>query len=74
LLQKYFKLSEHGKKIELRRGKGIDVMHALPENEPFDLIFLDADKETQIEVQPSLLVMKFESLAVTINSNEKLLS
>jgi len=38
--------SPHGQKIELRLGNALDVIHQL--DGPFDLVFMDADKENYI--------------------------
>ncbi len=41
--RRYFSESPHGKKIELRIGPALETLRRLPG--PFDLIFIDADKE-----------------------------
>lgn len=35
-----------GEKVEIRIGRGVDVLPALAGGEPFDLVFIDADKES----------------------------
>ena len=35
-----------GDKVEIRLGRGIDVLPTLEGGEPFDLVFIDADKES----------------------------
>lgn len=47
IARKYWARSPHGKKIELRLGKAIDTLPTLPG--PFDLVFIDADKTSQID-------------------------
>jgi caffeoyl-CoA O-methyltransferase len=39
---RYFSLSPHGRKIEIRLGPAHETLKAL--SEPFDLCFIDADK------------------------------
>ncbi len=43
--QSFFDRSPHGKKIRLHLGDAMETIRALPEVPPFDLVFLDADKE-----------------------------
>jgi len=35
-----------GERVEIRVGRGVDVLPTLAEDEPFDLVFIDADKES----------------------------
>ncbi len=42
IAQKYFKLSPHGHKIDLRLGKALDIIQTL--SHPIDFCFIDADK------------------------------
>jgi caffeoyl-CoA O-methyltransferase len=49
IAQSFFDRSPHGKKISLRLGPAVDTIRALPEDPPFDLIFLDADKERYLD-------------------------
>jgi caffeoyl-CoA O-methyltransferase len=44
IAQSFFDRSPHGKKIKIRMGDAKETMRSLPESEPFDLVFLDADK------------------------------
>ncbi len=44
IAQSFFDRSPHGKKIKIRLGDAKDTLRSLPESEPFDLVFLDADK------------------------------
>jgi len=46
LAQTYFDRSPHGKKITIRLGPALDTMAAL--QGPFDLVFVDADKENYV--------------------------
>ena len=48
LCQKYFSSSPLNHKIKLVKGKAIDSLKTFSSKEPFDLIFMDADKEGQI--------------------------
>lgn len=43
--QAFFARSPCGAKIEIRLAPGLDVLQALQGGAPFDLVFLDADKE-----------------------------
>ncbi len=49
LARAFFDRSPHGKKIEIRLGDALDTIKALPESEPFDLVFLDADKARYLD-------------------------
>jgi caffeoyl-CoA O-methyltransferase len=44
IAQSFFDRSPHGKKIKIRLGDARDTLRSLPENQLFDLVFLDADK------------------------------
>jgi len=46
MAKKYWAQSPHGKKIELRLGPAIETIASL--DAPFDLVFLDADKQNYI--------------------------
>jgi caffeoyl-CoA O-methyltransferase len=43
--QRFFDRSPHGRKIKLRLGDALETVNQLPGEPPFDLVFLDADKE-----------------------------
>lgn len=43
IAQKYFDRSPHGRKITIRLGRALDTLKTL--TPPFDLVFIDADKE-----------------------------
>ncbi len=43
IAEEYFSKSPHGKKIEIRFGDALEFLRK--EDAPFDLVFLDADKE-----------------------------
>ena len=43
IAQKYWSRSPHGKKIELKLGSALETIKSL--NGPFDMVFIDADKE-----------------------------
>ncbi len=44
IARSFFDRSPHGRKITIRLGKALETIAALPD-EPFDLAFIDADKE-----------------------------
>jgi caffeoyl-CoA O-methyltransferase len=44
--REYFEKSPHGHKIELRMGQALETLRSL--DGPFDLVFIDADKESYI--------------------------
>jgi caffeoyl-CoA O-methyltransferase len=46
LARRYFARSSHGKKITVRMGPALETMRAL--RGPFDLIFVDADKQNYV--------------------------
>jgi len=43
--QRFIDRSPHGRKIAIRMGAALDTLEALRDEPPFDLVFLDADKE-----------------------------
>jgi caffeoyl-CoA O-methyltransferase len=45
IARSFFERSPHGKKIHVRLGDAMETIAALPLDAPFDLAFLDADKE-----------------------------
>ncbi|MCX4243257.1 O-methyltransferase [Paraliomyxa miuraensis] len=56
--RRYFERSPHGHKIELRLGPAIDTIRALAAaSERFDLVFLDADKESYVDYYEAALPM-----------------
>jgi caffeoyl-CoA O-methyltransferase len=46
MARQYFARSPHGRKIELRLGEALETLKSL--NGPFDLVFIDADKESYV--------------------------
>jgi caffeoyl-CoA O-methyltransferase len=46
IAKRYWKRSPHGMKIELRLGSALETLRAI--EGPFDLVFIDADKENYI--------------------------
>lgn len=44
IAQSFFDRSPYGKKIKIRLGDARETLRSLPESQPFDLVFLDADK------------------------------
>ena len=58
LAQKYFDLSEHGKKIELKIMKANDLLDSLRQNDNdilFDIVFIDADKKIYLDYLNNLI-------------------
>lgn len=51
----FFERSPHGKKIRLCLGDALETVRALPEMPPFDLVFLDADKERYVDYYEATL-------------------
>ncbi len=45
IAQSFFDRSPHGGKIKIRLGRALKTLRSLPAAAPFDLVFLDADKE-----------------------------
>ena len=52
---KYFAKSEHGKKIEIKEGPARESLKKL--SGPFDLVFIDADKENYLNYYETVLPM-----------------
>ena len=52
---KYFAKSEHGKKIEIKEGPAMESLKKL--HGPFDLVFIDADKENYLNYYETVLPM-----------------
>jgi predicted O-methyltransferase YrrM len=44
IARRYFEQAGLDDRIELRLGPALDTLHELPESEPFDFAFIDADK------------------------------
>lgn len=53
--QSFFDRSPHGKKIHIRLGDALTTIRALPDDPPFDVVFLDADKERYVAYYEALL-------------------
>ena len=49
IARSFFDRSEHGRKIRIALGDALASIRALPEDPPFDLVFIDADKERYVE-------------------------
>jgi len=45
IARSFFDRSPHGKKITIRLGDALETVRSLPTDPPFDLVFIDADKE-----------------------------
>jgi caffeoyl-CoA O-methyltransferase len=48
MAQKYWDRSPHGHKIDLRLGPALETIRRLDPDRPFDLVFIDADKQNYI--------------------------
>lgn len=48
IAQRFFDRSPHAHKITLRLGPALETLDALPPQQSFDLVFLDADKENYV--------------------------
>mgnify|MGYP003423433876 CR=1 FL=1 len=55
IAQSFFDRSPHGRKITLRMGPALDTLAVLPTDPPFDLVFLDADKENYLKYYEAAL-------------------
>ncbi|MFQ5672923.1 MAG: O-methyltransferase [Nitrospinales bacterium] len=53
--RRYFAESKHGKKIDLREGPALETLETL--SGPFDMAFIDADKENYINYYEAILPM-----------------
>ncbi len=55
IAQSFFDRSPQGRKIELRLGPALTTIAALRAGAPFDLVFLDADKENYVNYYEAVL-------------------
>jgi caffeoyl-CoA O-methyltransferase len=55
IAQSFFDRSPDGGKITLKLGEALDTIRALPNDAPFDMAFLDADKENYINYYELIL-------------------
>ncbi|HVO50346.1 MAG TPA: class I SAM-dependent methyltransferase [Thermoanaerobaculia bacterium] len=53
--QSFLDRSDHGGKIDVRRGPALETLGALPPGARFDLAFLDADKENYVAYYESIV-------------------
>ena len=53
-----FASSPHGHKIDVRVGDALSVIETWPENEPFDMVFIDADKGSYAAYYETVLSRK----------------
>ncbi len=51
----FFDRSAHGHKIEIRLGPALDTLKSLGDTEPFDMAFIDADKENYLAYYEEVL-------------------
>ncbi len=66
IAQKYFNLSPHGHKIELKLGKATDTLNSL--TQPIDFCFIDADK-LNYQIYYDLLLPKVKSGGLLVFDN-----
>lgn len=65
--REFFDRSPHGKKIHIRLGKALDTIRTL--SAPFDLVFLDADKEHYVDYyEATLPLLRAGGLVVADNT------
>ncbi|MBK9261831.1 MAG: class I SAM-dependent methyltransferase [Polyangiaceae bacterium] len=57
IAQSFFDRVSYGKKIRIVLGDALTSLRALPTTEPFDLVFLDADKERYVDYYELVLPM-----------------
>jgi caffeoyl-CoA O-methyltransferase len=55
IAQSFFDRSPHGHKITIRLAPALDTLNSLPTDQQFDLVFLDADKESYSEYFEAVL-------------------
>lgn len=66
--QRNFLLAGLSDKIEIRKGLAADILPALKQNGPFDLIFIDADKPNNpVYIKQSLALAKVGTLIIGDN-------
>ncbi|MGQ0505056.1 MAG: O-methyltransferase [Myxococcaceae bacterium] len=67
IAQRYFNQSPHGKKIQIRMGPGLQTLATL--RGPFDLVFIDADKENYVNYyEAALPLLRSGGLIVADNT------
>ncbi len=65
----FFDRTPHGKKITIRLGDALETLRALSGEKPFDLVFVDADKERYPEYYESVLpLLRSGGLVVADNT------
>jgi caffeoyl-CoA O-methyltransferase len=68
IAQRFFARSPHGHKITLRLGPALDTLRRLPADLPYDLVFIDADKENYLAYyEQALPLVKTSGLIVADN-------
>jgi len=55
IAQSFFDRSPYGRKIAIRLGPALDSIKALPSDQTFDLVFIDADKENYLNYYEAVL-------------------
>ena len=62
----FFKRSPHGAKIELREGPALETIARL--EGPFDLVFIDADKERSVEYFDAAMALTRAGSAIIVDN------
>ncbi|MRG97301.1 O-methyltransferase [Polyangium spumosum] len=55
IARSFFDRSPHGKKIRILLGDALETLRSLPPGAPFDLVFIDADKERYTDYYEAVL-------------------
>ena len=55
IAQGFFDRSQHGNKITIKLGPALDTLASLAQDAPFDIVFLDADKENYLNYYEAVL-------------------
>ncbi len=55
IARSFFERSPHGRKIEVHLGPALETLAALPTDRNFDLVFIDADKESYLNYYEAAL-------------------
>lgn len=55
IARSFFARSSHGRKIKIRLGPALETLAGLPVSATFDLVFLDADKESYVNYYEAVL-------------------
>lgn len=68
IAQSFFDRSPHGRKIAVRLGPALETLKTLVADEPFDMVFIDADKENYgVYYDATLALLRSGGLIVADN-------